>query len=162
MVSSCLVLETENNPWLVGLPEVTPKRELEPIVATPEMTSIEQADAPVRELTDQILDEAMEVIQGVVRFADIPEGAEDVPVTWVNEYGAEKAEKMRRLAVYGQLNSKDAPVGIKNAIQTALGIMKVKAATGANHTSLNAVVVQVAVNTAPREYPRKRLDVGDR
>lgn len=79
-----------------------------------------------RELEDEIYAESMEVLSASLAFGDITPDQETCPAEWVEKLGRRAAEKKFRLAKAAWLNAKEAPVGLRMAQATAIGIARVR------------------------------------
>lgn len=115
----------------------------------------------LRSLEDDLLLEATETIQGAGHFYKISE--EDIksdtpPAAWVNELGEERARERFRLAKYALMSAKDAPVGLKMALQVHSSIVKARATEKAGSRVMNVQLVRMP--EAIVEYPE--LEVGER
>lgn len=154
--------EEEPNPFLDELP-VAQAAPDEPIVPVRYQTAIEERDAEVRAITDEIFSQCQQTLTGALRFADMPFDAQGPLPEWIEQYGEKEAERLFRLAKSGQLSSNQAPAGLKLAAQVALGIMKARATEKGGSKTLNMVVVEIGSNLNPREYPEEEwVDPRDR
>lgn len=111
----------------------------------------------LRRIEDELLEESLEVVQGVVRFAHLPPDLEEPPEDWVEAHGREKAERLFRLAGYGLMKSSDAPVGIKTAKDIATGILKARATEKMGPRELNVAFVNIPAPQLP-EYGEKEIE----
>lgn len=124
------------------------------IVQAPKPKEVQKREI-LQGLEDSLLEESMDIVGGVLRFADIAPGQlvdeegkilpiGEPPPAWVSQYGRERAEKMYRLALAGWASKKDAPVAIEVARTIMIGIIKARA-KDPTPTDLNVSVVQVNV-----------------
>lgn len=98
----------------------------------------------IRAVEDEIYVEAAATVRDTLRFRDIDPEWTEPPLEWITELGEKEAMKRFRMARYGCMPSKDAPVGLKLAQDTLVGFAKVRAAEKAGPRTLNMVVVQMS------------------
>lgn len=115
----------------------------------------------LRSLEDDLLLEATQVIQGANYFYKLSD--EDIkndspPPGWVKELGEEAAKERFRLAKYALMSAKDAPVGMKMALQVQGSITKARATEKMGSRVMNVQIVRMP--EAIVDYPE--LEVGDR
>lgn len=77
-------------------------------------------------LEQEVLEESLQVLNGVLKFNEVEHDDKDPPDEWVEQLGATKATKLLKLAKAGKLPAHMAPVGIKIAQQVATGILKAR------------------------------------
>ena len=80
----------------------------------------------IREVTDELLLESVEVLLGASKFTEIDPEDPKPPAEWVRRFGASKALKLHRCAKYAMLPGSQAPVGFKIVSQVFAGIMKTR------------------------------------
>jgi hypothetical protein len=106
------------------------------------------AERRLKAMEDKLYADSMEILDGVLGFADVDPEDPDPPKEWVASLGTELAQRRNRLARYGLLSNKDCPVGIRAAIQVMAATHKAKESRG----TVNQVNVQVVQMPAPRSY----------
>lgn len=111
----------------------------------------------IRSMEDELLEESLEVVEGALMFAHIAPDQKEPPEEWVERWGREKAERMFRLAGYGLMANKDAPVGIKVARDIATGILRNRATEKMGPRELNVAFVQMPMAALP-QYPEKEIE----
>ena len=99
----------------------------------------------LHQLEDSMREESFDIVSGVLKFSEIEPDTETIPPAWVREYGPDRAIKMFRLAKYGQMSAKEAPVAIKVAAQVCASIIKAKGGE-LNNRPLNLTLVKVTSN----------------
>lgn len=99
----------------------------------------------LQQLEDSMREESFDIVSGVLKFSEIEPNTETIPPAWVREYGPDRAIKMFRLAKYGQMSAKEAPVAIKVAAQVCGSIIKAKGGE-LNNRPLNLTLVKVTSN----------------
>ena len=77
----------------------------------------------IREVTEEIFRENMQILLAASKWADLDLGAKEPPESWVRELGKAEAEKVFRVAICAQMPSKDAPIGLKMAGTIVTGIL---------------------------------------
>jgi hypothetical protein len=97
----------------------------------------------IRSLEEEIHEESADVIRDALAFADIPPDAEEPPYEWVKELGMERAWKRFRTVKYALCNLKEAPVALRIAKDTLVGMAKARASEKSGPRTLNMVVVQM-------------------
>lgn len=101
-------------------------------------------------MKDELLQESLGVIRDSMRFRDIdPELKRDVDPAFERmekELGQEEAQRAYRVAKYALSTAADAPIGLKLAVNVAVGIMKANAAEKGVAPILN--VGKVIINQA--------------
>ena len=106
-------------------------------------------------IEEEVHSEAATVINDAMHFMAFDPASEEPPEAWVAELGAEGAKRRMRTAQLANLPSKEAPIGLKLAKDTLVGMSKAKAARKAPSTTLNMVVVQMQ-GPLP-QYPRREI-----
>ncbi len=81
----------------------------------------------LKEIEQNILGSALQVVSHVMDFAQIDPTAEAPPEVWIEEMGEIAAWKRWRVARAGWVSAKEAPVGIKVATQIASAGIKAHA-----------------------------------
>lgn len=112
----------------------------------------------LRGIEDEILKDATEKILGAGYFSKIDPEDTAPPQEWVDELGEKGAMERFRLAKYALMNQKEAPVGLKMAMNTHASIVKARASEKAGQRVFNMTLVQMP-DTAVK-YPR--LEVGQK
>ena len=117
----------------------------------------------IKEMEDSIYMDSLEVVEGVQSFwkVDAKDACnEDPPDSWVDEYGAERAIKMWRLAKAGNLTKQEAPMGIHAALAHAQSVMRSRSSEQAGGKTLN---IGTMVNMPPlaQLYPEREVDTDD-
>ena len=97
----------------------------------------EQASLAVEVLTAQLFQENLQILLDAARFADIPRGSREVPQSWIDQMGEERATAAFRVALYAQMSAKEAPVALKMATTVVLGVMKALEASTARKRPLS-------------------------
>lgn len=131
------------------------------IVPRPAQAIAKNQARRLRSVEDDLLLEATETIQGAGHFYKISD--EDIkndtpPEAWVKELGRERAAERFRLAKYALMSAKDAPVGLKMALQVHSSIVKARATEKAGSRVMNVQIVQMP--NAVVDYPE--IEVGER
>ena len=99
-------------------------------------------DRHIEVLEDTVFEDSLRVIGAALKFADID--SPDPPAEWVDEYGDKEARVRHRIATFATMNAKDAPVALKLAATTLIGLTKARAMRGAAPKSLNVQLVQMS------------------
>ncbi len=118
------------------------------------LTKPELAQIQLRETEDSVLQDAMTVIEGAMGMLEVDpnvldeEGQIAMPDIWLQavlsgEMTENEARKRLRAAVYALMPGKDAPVGLKIALDIFTGIAKARAVEKGGPKSLNMVLVQM-------------------
>jgi hypothetical protein len=121
-------------PDLDDLPDEDPepvRAELVPDIVhaiSPAKTEREHRLDRIRDIEDDLLISSIQVTQAAINFAELPEDAEGYPLEWERELGREGAERRFRQTKAGWKSSRDAPVGVILASNTAKAIIKARAA----------------------------------
>jgi hypothetical protein len=98
----------------------------------------------IRAVEDEIHKESANVLRGVLAFSEVDPAWESPPDDWIAAYGQVEAEKRFRLAKYALMNAKEAPVGLKLAKDTFVGMSKARAAEKGGARTLNMTFVQMS------------------
>lgn len=106
-------------------------------------------------LKAEVFNSSMQVLKDHMRFRDVDIGKDMTRDPAYHEmcveFGTEEeAEKAYRLAAAGWMSAADAPVGIKNAMNIAIGIMKANAAEKGGSKVLNIAKVEIAAGAVPQ------------
>lgn len=127
------------------------------------LTKAESAAAEQRRLQrveNDIYDKSMDIVDMALGFADVPPQVGDEapvpPKAWIEEYGKDEAERRFRVAKWALLPANQAPVGLRLAQTTALGIIKARESRKAPPI----INVQMMQMPAPTNYqlPEKSVD----
>lgn len=105
----------------------------------------------VKAIEDRLFDKASEVLDGVLAFADVKADDVSPPGEWIEEYGLERAEKRFRMAKYGLMSAKEAPVAIKVAQAHHASITNSRAKERNAPISLNAALILIPAADAKME-----------
>ena len=98
----------------------------------------------------------MQVVNGAVNFADLdPDNPEQIPEKWLEKWGEDECKKMLRIVRASWLPGSSAPVALKIAQSTLVGIMKAKAAEKGTRTQLN--IQMIAMTSAP-SFPKMEVE----
>lgn len=106
----------------------------------------------IADIEEEVHQEAATILQDALHFPEVLPGPPDadgnpteptMPASWIAELGEEGAMRRMRTAQLALSSSKDAPIGLKLAKDTLVGMAKVKAAKNAPARTLNMVVVQM-------------------
>lgn len=119
----------------------------------PALTGREAQLERIRELEDQMLHEALEVVGDTVNFADVGPDDVDVPPEWIDKYGFEQATKRFRRMKAAWMSSKHAPVALGIAASFATKIVKARAV---EKQAPRAIGIVVMVNE-----PAEKLEIID-
>lgn len=110
------------------------------------LTKTDKGAANSAKVEEKLYDECLEVLDGVVSFADLdPEHPEVMPKGWVERFGKKEAIKRQRLAAYALMSAKNAPIGIQVAKNVAVGVLKARAESQKAVPRLNVSFVQMTV-----------------
>ena len=138
---------------VVHVPEVLPKAPIEP----KREATIESHRRQLEQLAglrNEVLEQSMGVLRDHLNFRHVDpyEKMEDSKVfkEWAAEHGAEEATKMYRLAEAGWRTAANAPVGIKNAMNTAIGIIKANATEKGGSRVLNVGKIFIDSSLVPQ------------
>lgn len=147
--------------FLDDLPD--PPVEVE-VVTPPEVPKRRNADedrlALFKQLEDEILQESAAIVRGALDFYRLgEEHADGPPPEWIDELGEEAAWDKFRIVLAANQSAAKAPVGLKLAQQTMLGIIRARATEKAAPRSLN--VAYVYVNQAPPADDMPPLEITD-
>lgn len=118
--------------------------------------AIEKAEAKKRRqiierIEDELLDESARVVAGAMAFASIGDDPEEARQQLIERYGEKDGEERFRLAQYGQMSVKTAPIGITVARDVVRGVLGAKARREVvSETNLNLEIVTVKIE--PRSY----------
>lgn len=127
----------------------------DPIVHVPELvarpvdlaeTRHDGTQMDLRAIEDRLLERGMDIVDGVMRFADLsPLDLEDPnsepPPSMIEELGLERAARVFTAAKQGWQNSKNAPVGISVAQNMVKSIIKSRSTQMAAPTTLNVAII---------------------
>lgn len=136
--------------------EVVPKTDLPVKAPAPVVPAAQQKALQLRKMEDQIYEESAEIMRGVMRAHKVADELTETPPEWIAEHGKEKADEMFRLARYGKMSRKDAPVSLFLAQGTLSSIVKARSTEKAGARVLNVTMVQFP--QAQIEYPRKKVE----
>lgn len=114
-------------------------------VNTGQLTREEQIDSALRELENSILQKSLEQIEAGISWPKVaPElgEEEDVPEEFKKRYG-DKALENYRVARANLMSAKNAPVGLKQNVAVATGIIKARAHEKSGPKILNMNLVEM-------------------
>lgn len=122
-----------------------------------QLTVAERRQEMLRETEEQVAREALEIVAGVLGMLEVdPDDTDEdgnvlVPQVWADkvalgEMTQAEADKKLRAALYALMPGKDAPVGLKIALDTYAGILKARALEKGGPKTLQMVMVEM---TAP-------------
>lgn len=130
-----------------------PEEELVPVRPDPKPLVRSRADR-IAEIEEEVHVEAATVINDAMHFMAIEPGQIDVntgdemppqiPEEWIRELGQKGAERRMRTAQMANLPAKEAPIGLRLAKDTLVGMSKAKAQRNQPARTLNMVVVNMA------------------
>ena len=128
-------------------PEVQPA-EIIPAPQDRPLTQQEKANIVLDGLQDSIYNEALQVIDDCMHFADVEPDELDPkkppPKEWVAAIGIKAARRRARCARYALLPKKDAPIAVSLAAGTVASISAARARTNQGPKTLNVQVVQLS------------------
>lgn len=158
-------VEVVEKPPLERLPR-RPRKKPEASLAPPSASALaRKKQEELKNIEEDLFRGTMGVLRDVTNFTAVMEvDDEKIPGDWVREFGLEEARRRYKGALAGAMSSKDAPVGVKVAMATAIGISKARAMEKGGAPIMNATFIQI--NNDPRVdpdavvrvYPRKLLD----
>jgi hypothetical protein len=110
------------------------------------LTREELINEQLRELENELLAQSLEQIRDAQAWPEVaveldPKDENEIPKDWVEKHGKKKAKEKFRVARASMMSQKDAPVGLKQNIQLATGIIKARAheKTGPKILNINLV-----------------------
>jgi len=126
------------------------------------LTREEIINGQLRELENEILVQNLEQIQHAQSWPEVakeldPKDEADIPEEWVKTHGKKKAKEKFRVARAAMMSQKEAPVGLKQAVQVATGIIKARSheKTGPRILNLNLVEMPQVVIQYPETEVKK-------
>ena len=129
--------------------------EIDPI-GMPEKRRQEMSLDTFRALEEELFKETIQVSYGIACFAQLDPKAEGPPEEWIEQLGYKDAMTKFRVAKAAWMCQSEAPVGLKLAQATAIGIMRVRAAdASAKNVAKPGTVILVQ---APQTYEVKELE----
>lgn len=120
-----------------------------------ELTPQELAHRRIKAIEDEVLEDALRVVASSQKFAEVTTLVKP-PQSWVEKWGPEEAELRFRIAQMANMPEKDAPIGMKIAAKTAVGIIKARESSKAGPVTLN--LQMVAMTAPPRKYEEIEVD----
>lgn len=141
-------------------PPYQPTRELHGIMATKARNEDQltvrgkRAMQVIREVTANILERNLLILEAASHWADMDLGAEGPPQHWIDVQGQERAMKTWRVARCAQMPSKDAPIGLKMAATTVQGIMT----TYERNQNYNRELAAGVVDMPTESFPEQEVD----
>ena len=97
----------------------------------------------ITNIEHQVHKEAAGIVSDALHFADIDPDDDDPPQAWIDELGVEGARKRLRTAKYALQTPKEAPIGLRIAKDTMVGMSKAKAGKKGPSHVLNMLVVKM-------------------
>lgn len=148
---------------VVHVPEVLPRAQ-PPAKTDSAIEAHRQQLEKLAGLKNEVFELSMGVVRDSLRFRDVdPYEKMEESATYkqlVKEMGPEEATKVYRLAEAGWRTGANAPVGIKNAMNTAIGIMKANATEKGGSRVFNVGKVLIADALVPQFEEREVSDDG--
>jgi hypothetical protein len=90
--------------------------------------TLDKRQEDIKGLEDELLEEALTVIGGAMKFADIDPSLEAPDGAFLERFKDDPdPQKLFRLMKYGLMKMSEAPVGLQLAQKTAIGILKARA-----------------------------------
>lgn len=121
-----------------------------------DMVAPEDAQEALRAIEDELLKKSLGIVESALDFVELdPENNDEVPQEWIDELGEAEAVKRHRVARAGWLNAKEAPVAMKLAKDTAMGIVKARAT---DKLASRPLSVQVLMPAPMRDYSTKDVE----
>lgn len=113
-----------------------------------QLTKEEEIESNLREMENDLLAEAMKMIQASQQWPKIakeldPKNPDDIPKEWVEKFGEQGAKEVYRVARAAMMNNADAPTGLKQQVLLATGIMKARAGEKRGPKILNLSLVEM-------------------
>lgn len=121
-------------------------------------TASEQGVRTVRKVDDALLADSAAVLSDVMAFRDIMPSDEVPPEEWVRQMGPEEAQKRLNLARAAWMNAKEAPAGIRVAVQLYSGILKARASELKPEVTINVGAIQFGPPAEKKKLPTKVID----
>lgn len=122
------------------------------------LTREEQVDSHLRELENNLLENALTQLNAAQKWAEVlveldPEDVKQIPQKWIDELGEEKAREQYRIARAASMPSAKAPAQVKENAKLAVGILKARAheKTGPRILNLNLVEMPNVVLKFPEQ-----------
>jgi hypothetical protein len=159
---------TTKRPLVVGLKKPAPAQPVvaaqasvvvEPVAALTkrELTPQELAHRRIKAIEDEVLEDALRVVSSSQKFAEVTTLAKP-PQSWVERWGEEEANLRFRIAQMANVPEKDAPIGMKIAAKTAVGIIKARETGKMGPLTLN--LQMVAMTAPPKTYDEVEVEGG--
>lgn len=106
---------------------------------------------PFREMEKELLDQSTQILSDSLAWPEITAETEEPPPEWVAALGLKKATQKLRVAKAAWMPTKEAPVGLKMAQATVLGIARLHAGDRQENQKLNVQIVQVVESKSYEE-----------
>lgn len=118
--------------------------------------SADPAGDVLKDIEDKLYGRAMEVVSGVLDYAEIDPESPGCPQEWIASMGREAAMKRYRMALSGNLGAKEAPAAIKAAlgVVTAIARMRMKEESGPKTLAISFV----QMTAPPTAFPRRIVE----
>ncbi len=106
---------------------------------------------PFRELENELMKQGTEILADSLAWPEIGPDTTEPPAEWVTALGRKRAEQKLRVALASWMPTKEAPVGLKMAQATVLGIARLRAGDRETNQKLNVQIVQVVESKSYEE-----------
>ena len=129
-----------------------PEEAIEPVKPAPLVRS--RADR-IAQMEEEVHSEAATIIADALRFTEIRPEDESPPQQWIDELGEPDAWRRFQTAKYALCTPKEAPIGLRLAKDTLVGMSKAKAQS----KKPAGVTLNMVVNMAGPlpQYPRREI-----
>lgn len=125
-------------------------------VGMPEKRRQEMSLDAFQAIEDELFTESASAVRAMLAFQEIDPASEEPPEQWIADLGYPKAMQKYRVAKAAWMCQSEAPVGLKFASATYIGIARVRA--GDNQRGKGVNVSTVVLVQAPQQYPVKELE----
>lgn len=126
-------------------------------------TREEEINSQLRELENELLAQSLGQVRDGLAWPEVakeldPKDETEIPEEWVQQLGKKKAREKFRVARANILPAKDAPMGLKQSVQLATGIIKARAheKTGPKILNINLVEMPQMVVQYPETEVKDR------
>lgn len=106
---------------------------------------------PFREMENELMKQSTEILSDSLSWPEITMATTEPPAEWVAALGRKRAEQKLRVAQAAWMPTKEAPVGLKMAQATVLGIARLRAGDRETNQKLNVQIVQVVESKSYEE-----------
>lgn len=134
---------------LEDAPLVVPPSDVEVVPATKaHLTHEEEVESNLRDMENTLLEQALTQIGASQKWPEIakeldPKDEADIPEEWIAEFGKKKAKEMYRVARAAMMPNADAPIGLKQQVLLATGIIKARSGEKRGPKILNMTLVEM-------------------